>query len=135
MRRNLCIVGGERGAVSQYRVRQGIRPLEVCAPPFALAEGHAQGAPGDMAIWQRERQGANPIEPGPPRGTAGVQRRAFRYGQTLGDCNAVASVGSKGDSCDKAMAEALILITQDRTHPQQEAPASPSTTPGDRHRQ
>ncbi|SDN33798.1 integrase core domain-containing protein [Actinomyces ruminicola] len=33
--------------------------------------------------------------------------RAIRYGQALSDCDAVASVGSKGDSYDNALAEAL----------------------------
>jgi len=37
----------------------------------------------------------------------GVQYRAIRYGETLGESQAVASVGSKGDSFDNAMAEAL----------------------------
>lgn len=37
----------------------------------------------------------------------GVQYRAIRYGETLGESKAVASVGSKGDSYDNAMAEAL----------------------------
>lgn len=37
----------------------------------------------------------------------GVQYRAIRYGETLGESKAVASVGSKGDSFDNAMAEAL----------------------------
>lgn len=40
-----------------------------------------------------------PIEP--------AQYRAIRYGETLGDSEVVASVGSKGDSFDNAMAEAL----------------------------
>src|SRR5699024_6643470 len=37
----------------------------------------------------------------------GVQYRAIRYGETLGESEVVASVGSKGDSFDNAMAEAL----------------------------
>lgn len=37
----------------------------------------------------------------------GVQYRAIRYTQALEDAQAVASVGSKGDSYDNAMAEAL----------------------------
>mgnify|MGYP001654485016 FL=1 len=36
-----------------------------------------------------------------------MQYRAIRYGQTLAQCEAVASVGSKGDSYDNALAEAL----------------------------
>ena len=37
----------------------------------------------------------------------GVQYRALRYAQTLDEAAAVASVGTKGDSYDNAMAEAL----------------------------
>jgi transposase InsO family protein len=37
----------------------------------------------------------------------GVQFRSIRYGQALAESNAIASVGSKGDSYDNAMAEAL----------------------------
>lgn len=37
----------------------------------------------------------------------GVQYRALRYAQTLAEADAVASVGSRGDSYDNAMAEAL----------------------------
>lgn len=37
----------------------------------------------------------------------GVQYRAVRYGQALAECDVVASVGSRGDSYDNAMAEAL----------------------------
>ena len=36
-----------------------------------------------------------------------MQYRAIRYGQTLAQCEAVASVGSRGDSYDNALAEAL----------------------------
>lgn len=37
----------------------------------------------------------------------GVQFRSIRYGQALAESNIIASVGSKGDSYDSAMAEAL----------------------------
>ena len=37
----------------------------------------------------------------------GVQYRAVRYTQRLAEAEAVASVGSRGDSYDNAMAEAL----------------------------
>ena len=40
----------------------------------------------------------------------GVQFRSIRYGQALAESNAIASVGSKGDSYDNAMAEALNLV-------------------------
>ena len=36
-----------------------------------------------------------------------MQYRAIRYAERLAECDAVASVGSKGDSYDNAMAEAL----------------------------
>lgn len=36
-----------------------------------------------------------------------MQNRAIRYADRLAECDAVASVGSKGDSYDNAMAEAL----------------------------
>jgi putative transposase len=36
-----------------------------------------------------------------------AQYRAIRYTQRLAEAGAVASVGSKGDSCDNAMAEAF----------------------------
>ena len=36
-----------------------------------------------------------------------MQYRAVRYGQALAECDVVASVGSRGDSYDNAMAEAL----------------------------
>jgi len=41
------------------------------------------------------------------RGDRGVQYRAIRYGRALAEEDAVASVGSKGDSYDNAFAEAL----------------------------
>lgn len=43
----------------------------------------------------------------PHHSDRGVQYRAIRYTERLGECAAVASVGSKGDSYDNAMAEAL----------------------------
>ena len=43
---------------------------------------------------------------GPPP-DRGVQYRAIRYTQRLAEAGAVASVGSKGDSYDNAMAEAF----------------------------
>ena len=59
-----------------------------------------------MAIWQRRREGAD-LTGLIHHSDRGVQYRAIRYGQTLSDCEAVASVGSKGDSYDNALAEAL----------------------------
>lgn len=60
----------------------------------------------DMGLWARQRAG---------RDTAalvhhsdrGVQYGVIHYSERLAEADAVASVGSKGDSYDNAMAEAL----------------------------
>ena len=49
-----------------------------------------------MAVWQRKRQGAD-LTGLVHHSDRGVQYRSIRYGQALSDCEAVASVGSKGD--------------------------------------
>ena len=49
-----------------------------------------------MAIWPRRREGAD-LTGLVHHSDRGVQYRAIRYGQALADCEAVASVGSKGD--------------------------------------
>ena len=49
-----------------------------------------------MAIWQRRRKGAD-LTGLVHHSDRGVQYRSIRYGQALADCEAVASVGSKGD--------------------------------------
>jgi len=49
-----------------------------------------------MGIWQRQREGAD-LTGLVHHSDRGVQYRAIRYGQALSDCDAVASVGSKGD--------------------------------------
>lgn len=59
-----------------------------------------------MAMWQRKRTGAD-LSGLVHHSDRGAQYRAIRYGQALADCEAVASVGSKGDSYDNALAEAL----------------------------
>ena len=59
-----------------------------------------------MAVWQRKRAGAD-LTGLVHHSDRGVQYRSIRYGQALADCEAVASVGSKGDSYDNALAEAL----------------------------
>ncbi|AWE43318.1 integrase core domain-containing protein [Actinobaculum sp. 313] len=64
-----------------------------------------------MGIWQRQREGAD-LKGLIHHSDRGVQYRAIRYGQALSDCDAVASVGSKGDSYDNALAEALIPAVQ-----------------------
>jgi len=58
-----------------------------------------------MAIWRRgDRADLTGLVHHSDRG---VQYRAIRYSQRLADAGAVASVGSKGDSYDNAMAEAF----------------------------
>lgn len=59
-----------------------------------------------MSIWRRENQGAD-LQGLIHHSDRGVQYRAIRYSQRLADAGAVASVGSKGDSFDNAMAEAF----------------------------
>ena len=49
-----------------------------------------------MAIWQRRREGAD-LTGLVHRSDRGVQYRSIRYGAALAECEAVASVGSKGN--------------------------------------
>ncbi|WP_408608577.1 DDE-type integrase/transposase/recombinase [Actinomyces viscosus] len=49
-----------------------------------------------MAVWQRKRAGAD-LTGLVHHSDRGVQYRSIRYGQALAECEAVASVGSKGD--------------------------------------
>lgn len=59
-----------------------------------------------MGVWRRERAGQD-LTGLIHHSDRGVQYRAIRYADRLAECDAVASVGSKGDSYDNAMAEAL----------------------------
>lgn len=59
-----------------------------------------------MGIHLRKRQGAD-LTGLIHHSDRGVQYQALRYGQALAEQDAVASVGSKGDSYDNALAEAL----------------------------
>ena len=59
-----------------------------------------------MGIWRREHDGAN-LDGLVHHSDRGVQYRAIRYTQRLAEAGAVASVGSKGDSYDNALAEAF----------------------------
>lgn len=59
-----------------------------------------------MGIWRREHAGQD-LTGLTHHSDRGVQYRAIRYAERLDECDAVASVGSKGDSYDNAMAEAL----------------------------
>jgi putative transposase len=59
-----------------------------------------------MAIWRRHADGAD-LTGLVHHSDRGVQYRAVRYTQRLDEADTVASVGSKGDSYDNAMAEAF----------------------------
>ena len=60
----------------------------------------------EMGIWARTRDGAD-LSGLVHHSDRGVQYRAIRYTQRLEEAAAVASVGSKGDSYDNALAEAF----------------------------
>lgn len=60
----------------------------------------------NMGICVRRRAGQD-VQGLTHHSDRGVQYRAVRYAKTLDEAGAVASVGSKGDSYDNAMAEAL----------------------------
>ena len=60
----------------------------------------------EMGLWARQRAGED-VTGLVHHSDRGVQYRAVRYTERLADAEAVASVGSKGDSFDNAMAEAL----------------------------
>ncbi|SDJ05406.1 putative transposase [Arthrobacter subterraneus] len=60
----------------------------------------------EMGIWSRTKDGAD-LTGLVHHSDRGVQYRAIRYAERLAAEDAVASVGSRGDSYDNAMAEAL----------------------------
>ena len=60
----------------------------------------------DMGLWERQRAGQD-VAGLVHHSDRGVQYRAIRYTERLAEADAVASVGSRGDSYDNAMAEAL----------------------------
>ena len=60
----------------------------------------------DMGLWECRRAGQD-ITGLIHHSDAGVQYRAIRYTERLAEADAVASVGTVGDSYDNAMAEAL----------------------------
>jgi putative transposase len=60
----------------------------------------------NMGIWTRQREGADLSEL-VHHSDRGVQYVSVRYTERLGEVDAVASVGSVGDSYDNAMAEAF----------------------------
>jgi putative transposase len=63
----------------------------------------------NMGLWSRARDGQDTSDL-VHHSDRGVQYLAVRYTQRLAEAGAVASVGSKGDSYDNAMAEALNSI-------------------------
>lgn len=60
----------------------------------------------EMAVWRRRRDGAD-LAGLVHHSDRGVQYRAIRYTERLADEAAVASIGSRGDSYDNALAEAF----------------------------
>jgi transposase InsO family protein len=60
----------------------------------------------DMGLWSRHRAGQD-LTGLTHHSDRGVQYRALRYTERLAEAEAVASVGSRGDSYDNAMAEAF----------------------------
>jgi putative transposase len=60
----------------------------------------------DMGLWARQRAGQD-VAGLTHHSDRGAQYRAIRYTERLAEAEAVASVGSRGDSYDNAMAEAL----------------------------
>jgi transposase InsO family protein len=60
----------------------------------------------DMGLWERSRAGQD-ITGLIHHSDMGVQYRAIRYTERLAEAEAVASIGTKGDSYDNAMAEAF----------------------------
>ncbi|AHW64690.1 Putative integrase [Corynebacterium glyciniphilum AJ 3170] len=66
-----------------------------------------------MGIYLRKRQGVENLCGLIHHSDRGVQYRSIRYGNALDDEKAVASVGSKGDSFDNALAEATNSLYKD----------------------
>ena len=60
----------------------------------------------EMAVWNRQRAGHN-LDGLVHHSDRGVQYLSIRYSERLADNDIVASVGSKGDSFDNAMAESF----------------------------
>ena len=70
----------------------------------------------EMAVWQRKRQGLISLA-WCTTCDRGVQYRSIRYGQALSECDAVASVGSKGDSFRLRSGRGSELLVQGRADP------------------
>ena len=69
-----------------------------------------------MAVWQRKRQGAE-LTGLVHHSDRGVQYRSIRYGQAVSEAEAVASVGSKGDSFRLCPGRGSELLVQGRADP------------------
>lgn len=61
----------------------------------------------EMALWTRARNGED-VTGVIQHSDAGAQYTAIRYAERLADAGAIASIGSVGDSYDKAIAESVI---------------------------
>lgn len=59
----------------------------------------------EMAIWTRQRQGVHDLTGLIHHGDRGAQYLSIKYTERLAEAGVVASVGSRGDSYDNAMAE------------------------------
>ena len=62
----------------------------------------------EMAIWTRQRAGAGDLSGLVHHGDRGSQYLSIKYTERLAEAGATASVGSKGDSYDNALAESTI---------------------------
>ena len=60
----------------------------------------------EMAVWNRQRSGAS-LDGLVHHSDRGVQYLSIRYSERLAENAIIASVGSKGDSCDNALAESF----------------------------
>ena len=76
----------------------------------------------EMAVWARRREGADLTPARVHHSDRGAGYRAIRYGQTLAQCEAVASVGSRGDSFRLRSGRGPQLPVQGRAHPQPSPP-------------
>ena len=91
-----------------------------------------------MAVWQHQREGAG-LTGLVHHSDRGVQYQAIRYGQALADCDAVASVGSKGDSIRQRERPGPSSLYKAEPRPQPRSPRCPRPLAGpgrrrDRHR-
>ncbi len=76
----------------------------------------------EMAVWQRKRQGADLSDLVHHLRPRRVSTGPSAMGQALSECEAVASVGSKGDSFRLCSGRGSELLVQGRADPQPEGP-------------